>query len=344
MSKTRENIIRLANDFILKYKIDALPLHIDDFQKLCDTLGYDLLSFSGAAALAKAMNLEKCFERPAFLICRSNCHAVCFDERQSVGTRLFALAHEIGHIALKHEIPASGTLCCSDTDTVTEAEANTSGEASRRQLKKAIERVESAMLLAFDISLSPDRIWQLNVAKAALDAAELLKPQEDRVKNAETIILSLFYNSVSEAPLLFPDAPQNSMPRLSAQSSAQSSKPFKTIAIILAVVACLVGICAAISSKDRGTDAPATTESTTQARAVRQAESTTNSTTIATTKHSASSVDIDYDETVYVETASKRFHKAFCVVKSNSKEMIAKMTRREAVKNKNNPCSACFHD
>lgn len=93
MSKTRENIIRLANDFILKYKIDALPLHIDDFQKLCDTLGYDLLSFSGAAALAKAMNLEKCFERPAFLICRSNCHAVCFDERQSVGTRLFALAH-----------------------------------------------------------------------------------------------------------------------------------------------------------------------------------------------------------------------------------------------------------
>lgn len=52
MSKTRENIIRLANDFILKYKIDALPLHIDDFQKLCDTLGYDLLSFSGAAALA----------------------------------------------------------------------------------------------------------------------------------------------------------------------------------------------------------------------------------------------------------------------------------------------------
>lgn len=219
-----------------------------------------------------------------------------------------------------------------------------SGEASSRQLKKAIERVESAMLLAFDISLSPDRIWQLNVAKAALDAAELLKPQEDHVKNAETIILSLFYNSASEAPLLFPDAPQNSMPRLSAQSSAQSSKPFKTIAIILAVVACLVGICAAISSRGWEADAPATTESATQARAVRQAESTTNSTTIATTKHSANSVDIDYDETVYVETASKRFHRASCSVKDNSKEMIAKMTRREAVKNKNNPCSACFHD
>ena len=219
-----------------------------------------------------------------------------------------------------------------------------SGEASRRQLKKAIERVESAMLLAFDISLSPDRIWQLNVAKAALDAAELLKPQEDRVKNAETIILSLFYNSVSEASVLFPDAPQNSMPRLSVQPSAQSSKPFKTIAIILAVVACLVGICAAISSKDWETDAPATTESTTQTRAVRKAESTTNSTTMVTKKHSASSVYIDYDETVYVETASKRFHRASCSVKDTSKEMIAKMTRREAVKNKNNPCSACFHD
>lgn len=154
MSKTRENIIRLANDFILKYKIDALPLHIDDFQKLCDTLGYDLLSFSGAAALAKAMNLEKCFERPAFLICRSNCHAVCFDERQSVGTRLFALAHEIGHIALKHEIPASGTLCCSDTDTVTEAEANTFAYALTAPLAvlhdrkvRSVEQIQRETLL-----------------------------------------------------------------------------------------------------------------------------------------------------------------------------------------------------
>ena len=132
-----------------------------------------------------------------------------------------------------------------------------SEEASKRQLKKAIESVESAMFFAFDIRLSSDRIWQLFVAKAALDAAELLKPQEDRVKNAETIILSLFYDSVSEAPLLFPDAPQNAMPRLSAQSPARSSKPFKTIAIILAVIACLVGICAAVSSKDREADASA---------------------------------------------------------------------------------------
>lgn len=220
-----------------------------------------------------------------------------------------------------------------------------SGEASRRQLKKAIERVESAILLAFDISLSPDRIWQLNVAKAALDATELLKPQEDRVKNAETIILSLFYDSVSEAPLLFPDAPQNSMPRLSAQSTAQFSKPFKTIAIILAIIACLVGICAAISSKDREADASVTTENAIQTSTVRKAaESTTNSTTIATVKPSANGSAVDYDEIVYVETASNRFHRASCSVKDNSKEMIVKMTRREAVKNKNNPCSACFHD
>lgn len=152
-------------------------------------------------------------------------------------------------------------------------------------------------------------------------------------------LLDLIYNSIKLLKGLL-----NPSSKEAVQNSLRESKPFKTIAIILAVVACLVGICAAISSKDWGTDAPATTGSTTQARAVRQAESTTNSTTIATTKHSANSVDIDYDETVYVETASKRFHRASCSVKDTSKEMIAKMTRREAVKNKNNPCSACFHD
>lgn len=148
-----------------------------------------------------------------------------------------------------------------------------------------------------------------------------------------------FSNSAKENSQSLPHSKE-----IQTQEPKQKSSPAKTIAIILAVVACLVGICAAISSKDREADAPATTESTTQARAVRQAESTTNSTTIATTKHSANSVDIDYDETVYVETASKRFHRASCSVKDNSKEMIVKMTRREAVKNKNNPCSACFHD
>ena len=69
-----------------------------------------------------------------------------------------------------------------------------------------------------------------------------------------------------------------------------------------------------------------------------------SSTAASASKQAAYIRSIDYDETVYVETASKRFHKSFCSVKNRSKEMIVAMTRREAVKNKNNPCSACFHD
>lgn len=218
-----------------------------------------------------------------------------------------------------------------------------SAEVTQQQFEDAIADVATEMHSAFCTYISyKDIDWYLKYLRTAervLSVADAMLQSGSHVENAEKIITSLFLSGSKEAP----QEQRRTSERL-PQPSARSSKPFKTIAIILAVVACLVGICAAISSKDRGTDAPATTESTTQSRAVRQAESTTNSTTIVTKKHSASSVYIDYDETVYVETTSKRFHRASCSVKDNSKEMIAKMTRREAVKNKNNPCSACFHD
>lgn len=153
-------------------------------------------------------------------------------------------------------------------------------------------------------------------------------------------LLDLIHNSIKLINGLL-----NPSNKEAVQNSLRESKPCKTIAIILAVVACLVGICAAISSKDREADASVTTENAIQTSTVRKAaESTTNSTTIATVKPSANGSAVDYDEIVYVETASNRFHRASCSVKDNSKEMIVKMTRREAVKNKNNPCSACFHD
>ena len=130
-------------------------------------------------------------------------------------------------------------------------------------------------------------------------------------------LLDLIHNSIKLIKGLL-----NPSNKEAVQNSLRESKPFKTIAIILAIIACLVGICAAISSRDWEADASA-------------AETTS--------EHAAHSASIDYDEIVYVETASKRFHRASCSVK-NSKERIVQMTRREAVNNKNNPCSACFHD
>lgn len=328
MSKTRENIIRLANDFILKYKIDALPLHIDDFQKLCDTLGYDLLSFSGAAALAKAMNLEKCFEHPAFLICRPNCHAVCFDERQSVGTRLFALAHEIGHIALKHEIPASGTLCCSDTDTVTEAEANTFAYALTAPLAvlhdrkvRSVEQIQRETLL-------------------------------DEKQAAQVCLMLASYRPAAHDAVIV---------RQYKKRQAFFTRREK---IILPVACAVVIVCLAVAQltvqpkpSDKPADRPAeSTHDTSFLAHLRDSITTTASTsqstadasepTVATTSAALSELttelatEPEQTETVYITRCGERYHKQNCSKIKNS--LAFPVSLAEALAEGYTPCKTCY--
>mgnify|MGYP002770439380 FL=1 len=328
MSKTRENIIRLANDFILKYKIDALPLHIDDFQKLCDTLGYDLLSFSGAAALAKAMNLEKCFERPAFLICRSNCHAVCFDEKQSVGTRLFALAHEIGHIALKHEIPASGTLCCSDTDTVTEAEANTFAYALTAPLAvlhdrkvRSVEQIQHETLL--DEKQAAQVCLMLASYRPAAHDAVIVRQYKKRqafFTRREKIILpvacAVAIVSLAVAQLTVQPKPSGKPADRPAESTHDTS--------FLAHL------------RDSITTTASTSQSTAEA----------SEPTVATTSAALSELttelatEPEQTETVYITRYGERYHKQNC---SQIKNSIAFPTSlSEAVAEGYTPCKTCY--
>lgn len=328
MSKTRENIIRLANDFILKYKIDALPLHIDDFQKLCDTLGYDLFSFSGAAALAKAMNLEKCFERPAFLICRSNCHAVCFDERQSVGTRLFALAHEIGHIALKHEIPASGTLCCSDTDTVTEAEANTFAYALTAPLAvlhdrkvRSVEQIQRETLL--DEKQAAQVCLMLASYRPAAHDAVIVRQYKKRqafFTRREKIILpvacAVVIVSLAVAQLTVQPKPSGKPADRPAESTHDTS--------FLAHL------------RDSITTTASTSQSTAEASepAVTTASATLSELTTEPT------TEPEQTETVYITRYGERYHKQNC---SQIKNSIAFPTSlSEAVAEGYTPCKTCY--
>ncbi len=49
-----ENIIRIADDFAKQYKL-TLPLRLDTMRRLCDALGYKLLTYAEGAAI-----LENC--------------------------------------------------------------------------------------------------------------------------------------------------------------------------------------------------------------------------------------------------------------------------------------------
>lgn len=330
MSTTRENIIRLANDFILKHKIDALPLRIDDFQKLCDALGYDLLPFSGASVLAKVMDLHKCFEHPAFLICRPNCRAVCYDERQSVGTRLFALAHEIGHIALKHEIPASGTLCCSDTDTVTEAEANTFAYALTAPLAvlhdrkvRSVEQIQRETLL--DEKQAAQVCLMLASYRPAAHDAVIVRQYKKRqafFTRREKIILpvacAVVIVSLAVAQLTVQPKPSDKP----ADRPAESTHDTSFIAHLR--------------------DSITTTASTSQSTEDASEPTVTTASAALSELTTELATEPEQTEIVYITRCGKRYHKQHCSQIKNS--LVFSVSLQEATSEGYTPCKTCFSD
>lgn len=117
-----ENVIRLANDFVLQQGIRSLPIKKRDMFELCKSIGYVLMPYSAAGEVIGMLSAEEYTKCPAFFINMQNCKVILFDETKSIGTQLFSIAHEIGHIALHHTY--SGVLGNSAADTVQEAEAD----------------------------------------------------------------------------------------------------------------------------------------------------------------------------------------------------------------------------
>ena len=118
-----KNIIKLTNDFILKAGIKKLPLEIDDLGDICNSLGYRLLSYQEAGSVIEEIGVKSHTEFPAFTLAIGKGKLVLFDSTRSTGTRIFAIAHEIGHIVLKHNY--QGIVGYSEADSDQEREANT---------------------------------------------------------------------------------------------------------------------------------------------------------------------------------------------------------------------------
>ncbi len=117
-----ENIIRIADDFAKQYKL-ALPLRLDTMRHLCDALGYKLLTYAEGAPIIEKLPFDDYTRCPAFCARVMDCNVVFYDDTSSVGTRLFSLAHEIGHIVLRHIATGARGYDASDTAQEREADA-----------------------------------------------------------------------------------------------------------------------------------------------------------------------------------------------------------------------------
>lgn len=118
-----QNIISITNDFILSTGIHSIPLKIENLESICEQLGYTLLSYQEATELLQKPRFKKYTIYPAFTIKNDDYRIVLFNSTLSTSTRIFAIAHEIGHIVLKHNY--HGEVGFTQADSDSEREANT---------------------------------------------------------------------------------------------------------------------------------------------------------------------------------------------------------------------------
>lgn len=184
-----ENIIRIADDFAKQYKL-TLPLRLDTMKRLCDALGYKLLTYAEGAAILEKLPFDDYIHCPAFCTRVMDCNVVFYDDTCSVGTRLFSLAHEIGHIVLRHI--ATGALGYDASDTAQEREA----DAFAYALLAPLDALRAARVRTVK---QIQRMTLLDRERAAHVLAELQaeQPETPQVKPARPLLI--FYTSIGAA-------------------------------------------------------------------------------------------------------------------------------------------------
>ncbi len=184
-----ENIIRIADDFAKQYKL-ALPLRLDTMRHLCDALGYKLLTYAEGAPILEKLSFDDYMHCPAFCTRVMDCNVVFYDDTCSVGTRLFSLAHEIGHIVLRHI--ATGALGYDASDTAQEREA----DAFAYALLAPLDALRAARVRTVK---QIQRMTLLDRERAAHVLAELQAEPQEAPQIKPTRPLPVFYASVGAA-------------------------------------------------------------------------------------------------------------------------------------------------
>lgn len=184
-----ENIIRIADDFAKQYKL-TLPLRLDTMKRLCDALGYKLLTYAEGTAILEKLPFDDYIHCPAFCTRVMDCNVVFYDDTCSVGTRLFSLAHEIGHIVLRHI--ATGALGYDASDTAQEREA----DAFAYALLAPLDALRAARVRTVK---QIQRMTLLDRERAAHVLAELQAEQPETPQIKSTRPLLSFYASIGVA-------------------------------------------------------------------------------------------------------------------------------------------------
>lgn len=291
-----ENIIRIADDFARQYKL-TLRLRLDTMRHLCDALGYKLLTYAEGAPILEKLSFDDYMHCPAFCTRVMDCNVVFYDDTCSVGTRLFSLAHEIGHIVLRHIATGARGYDASDTAQEREADAFAYAllaplDALRAARVRTVKQIQRMTLL--------DRERAAHVL-AELQAEQLETPQ---VKPARPLLI--FYTSIGAV-----------------------------LALVIASVSVVMYFRTPTYTHDTAQSQTFVIAARTHRQEPAPAESTLAAAAIST--HAP-----EQEETVYITSCGKRYHKATCFqIQSRSTHAVS---ISEAAALEKTPCKCCFCD
>ncbi len=98
-----ENIIEIANRYLLENEIDTLPIDFNALVRLFDKLGFEVFSYRQANEVLQKLKLcDYAVNHKAFTVILSDIKIVFYRDNLSTSEKIFCLAHELGHIVLGH--------------------------------------------------------------------------------------------------------------------------------------------------------------------------------------------------------------------------------------------------
>lgn len=92
-----------AYQMLMRSNITQLPITYDNIQEICDEHGWSLRSYAESADIIDLLHIsDEISGRPGMSYMSDDAIVILYDGSMSNHERLFVIAHEIGHIVLKH--------------------------------------------------------------------------------------------------------------------------------------------------------------------------------------------------------------------------------------------------
>lgn len=325
-----ENIKAAAWAFLVEHRLNKFP--IDTLRLNQIDVGFHICTYHEGEAIISSLDLvEYAKNHLAFTVSHNDMITICYDEKLPFSDRDFVIAHEIGHVVLRHT--TDGYILGKSSDPVKENEQEKEADAFALSfLAPAPVFAEMKISIPSEIS----RITRLPVKKAEEAAIEVIK--EDLAKKTwlEIELIDTFRESIMKY------APPSS-PLMQEERKKTAKTPFWKNAI--AVLLCSV----LLSSVMFGTflitqqKKQAATPNTYDSSAVLSNE-------LSPSAASAPSTDltevIENDASltiVYVTPSGDKYHLPDCQY-VRGKDQLKEFTIAEAQEEGYQPCKVCKPD